>query len=93
MKKLKPFAKGTESGNYYNYFRDAQDHRSETPGLPSSIMIVAPLLEPVSRYFKLCLCSDRQQVFCHCEYVSSLPLSSSLTRLNGSPFDSDFGSL
>jgi hypothetical protein len=29
----------------------------------------------------------------HCEYVSSLPLSSSLMRLNGSPFDSDFGSL
>jgi hypothetical protein len=40
MKKLKPFAKGTQSGNYYNYFRDAQDHLSETPVfLPQSLQL------------------------------------------------------
>jgi hypothetical protein len=52
MKKLKPFAKGTQSGNYYNYFRDAQDHLSETPVFPPQSLQLRPLLEPVSRYFK-----------------------------------------
>src|SRR5688500_6533696 len=63
MKKLKPFAKGTQSGNYYNYFRDAQDHLCETPVFSPQSLQLRALLEPVSRYFKLCLCSDHQQVF------------------------------
>jgi len=46
MKELKPFAKKTQSGNYYNYFPDAQDHLSETPVfLPQSLQL-RPLLEP-----------------------------------------------
>jgi hypothetical protein len=44
MKKLMP-SKGTQSGNYYNYFRDAQDHLNETPVfVPQSLQLrpVAP---------------------------------------------------
>jgi hypothetical protein len=44
MKKLKPFKNGTQSGNYYNYFSDAQDHLNETPVfLPQSLQLRALL--------------------------------------------------
>jgi hypothetical protein len=51
MKKLRPFAKENQSGNYYNYFPDAQDDLSQTPVFPPQSLQLRPLLEPWLKTF------------------------------------------
>ena len=80
MKKLKPFAKGAQSGNYYNYFSDVQE-RTQTPTILLNDSAASLYLSCLKIFLELCLCFDYEHDFPQHEYVSSVPLSSFLDAL------------